>query len=51
MLRAFLEFCYIAHHDVIDTKSLAELEEALDQFHQYRTIFMECGVHKHFNLP
>jgi len=50
-LRAFLEFCYIAHRDVIDTKSLAELEEALDRFHQYRTIFMECGVRKNFNLP
>ena len=50
-LRAFLEFCYIARRDVIDTKSLAELEEALDRFHQYRTIFMECGVRKNFNLP
>jgi hypothetical protein len=50
-LRAFLEFCYIARRDVIDTNSLAELEQALDRFHQYRTIFVETGVRKDFNLP
>ena len=50
-LRAFLEFCYIARRDVIDTKSLAELEQALDRFHQYRTIFIESGVRVGFNLP
>ena len=43
-LCAFLEFCYIARHDVIDTNSLKALAEALDHFHQYRTIFEECGV-------
>ena len=50
-LRAFLEFCYIARRDVIDTQSLTELEQALDRFHQYRTIFMETGVRVGFNLP
>ncbi|KIM70992.1 hypothetical protein PILCRDRAFT_17521 [Piloderma croceum F 1598] len=45
-LRAFLEFCYIARRDVIDTQSLTELEQALDRFHQYRTIFMETGVRR-----
>ena len=50
-LRAFFEFCYIARRDVIDTKSLAELEEALDRFHQCRTIFVETGVCKGFNVP
>jgi hypothetical protein len=50
-LRAFLEFCYIARCDVIDTQSLTELEQALDRFHQYCTIFMETGVRVGFNLP
>jgi hypothetical protein len=50
-LRAFLEFCYIARRDVIDTQSLTELEQALDRFHQYRTIFLETGVRVGFNLP
>jgi hypothetical protein len=50
-LRAFFEFCYIARRDVIDTKSLAELEQALERFHHYRTIFVETGVRKGFNIP
>lgn len=51
-LRAFLEFCYIARRNVLDTKSLAELEDALKRFHKYRVIFEECGVRADgFALP
>jgi hypothetical protein len=51
-IRAFLEFCYIARRNVIDTQSLKELEDALSRFHQYRTIFEDCGVRTEgFNLP
>ena len=50
--RAFLEFCYIARRDILDTKSLSELEDALKRFHAHRKIFQECGVHADgFNLP
>jgi len=49
---AFLEFCYIARHDILDTKSLDELEDALNCYHTHRKIFQECGVHANgFNLP
>ena len=51
-IRAFLEFCYIARRDVIDTQSLRALEEALSRFHRHRVIFEECGVRAEgFNLP
>jgi hypothetical protein len=50
-LRAFLEFCYIARHDVQDTRTLAALEDALVRFHDLRSIFEECGVRDDFNLP
>ena len=51
-LRAFLEFCYIARHDVQDTKTLATLEDALIRFQRFRSIFQECGVRVDgFNLP
>jgi len=43
-LRAFLEFCYIARRNIIDSTSLGELEDALERFHRYRVIFQECGV-------
>ena len=49
---AFLEFCYIARRDTLDTKSLSELEDALKRYHVHRKIFQECGVRADgFNLP
>jgi len=51
-LRAFLEFCYIAHQNVLDTQSLAARLDALEHFHKYRVIFTECGVRTdNFMLP
>jgi hypothetical protein len=50
--RAFLEFCYIARHDVITEQTLAQLQDALTRFHQYRTIFEELGIRPDgFALP
>ena len=43
-LQAFQEFCYIAHRNIHDTKSLVALSNALECFHKYRVIFMESGV-------
>jgi hypothetical protein len=51
-LRAFLEFCYIAWSDILDTTSLNLLSDALGQFHEHRNIFKECGVRPDgFSLP
>lgn len=50
-LRAFLDFCYLARRDVVDTQSLAAMQDALDRFHHYRKIFQTCGVRSSFNLP
>ena len=50
--RAFLEFCYIVRHDVITESSLAQLRDALERFHKYRTIFEEIGIRPDgFALP
>src|SRR5712692_7595783 len=43
-VQAFLDFCYIVCRDVLDTTSLQQLDDALDCFHKYWTIFQECGV-------
>ena len=49
---AFKKFSYIARRNVIDTQSLKALQDALLRFHQYRTIFKDCGVRTEgFNLP
>ena len=51
-LQAFLEFCYIARRNVLDTQSVAALSDALERFHKFRAIFTECGIRTdHFTLP
>ena len=50
-IRAFLEFCYIVRRDIVDTKTLDNLDDALKRFHTHRKIFQECGVRIDFNLP
>ena len=41
---AFLEFCYIAQHEVYNTDSLTVLDDALQQFHHYCEIFKTTSV-------
>jgi len=51
-IRAFLEFSYIARHDVHDTHSLTALKDALQRFHHHREIFCTSGIRTNgFNLP
>ena len=51
-IRAFLDFCYIARHDIITEKTLIDLEDALSCFHKYRVIFQDEGVQgQGFSLP
>lgn len=51
-LRAFLDFCYLARRNVLDSQSIKAMEDALERFHKYRVIFQDCGVRVDgFNLP
>ena len=50
-LRSFLDFCYIAHHNVHDMQSLKELDDALQCYHYHHKIFLDTGVWNGFNLP
>jgi len=51
-VRAFLEFCYIAQHNIITERTLVALKDALSHFHEYRVVFQEEGVQeKGFSLP
>jgi hypothetical protein len=54
MVRAFqslLEFCYIAHANVVTDETLAQLGNALRCFHRYHTIFETSGVRFDISLP
>ena len=48
---AFLDFCYIARHDVHGATILTALDDALQQFHHHCKIFQMTGIHIDFNLP
>lgn len=51
-MQAFLEFCYIVRRNIHDETTLSNLEDALDRFHHFRTIFQKCGVRPQgFSLP
>jgi hypothetical protein len=43
-MRAFLDFCYIARRDILDTGSLSALDDALQRFHLHREIFQTSGI-------
>ncbi|KAI6095452.1 hypothetical protein F5141DRAFT_1191309 [Pisolithus sp. B1] len=47
----FLEFCYLAHHNVIMESALKELNDALQQFYHYHEFFKMVGVATTFSLP
>jgi len=51
-LNTFLDFCYIAHQNVLTEDSLNALDTALRRFHNYREIFRVSGVCPDgFSLP
>ena len=50
-LHAFLEFCYLARHNIHNRKSLDQMDEALQRYHHYRKVFLATGVQTGFNLP
>ncbi|KAJ7195098.1 hypothetical protein GGX14DRAFT_377389 [Mycena pura] len=50
----FMDFCYLVRRNAISTPDLISIKNALDRFHyfhQFRTIFMECGVRTNISLP
>lgn len=51
-ISALLDFTYIARRDAHDSHSLLCMEEALERFHNLRTIFEEVGLRlDNFSLP
>jgi hypothetical protein len=52
---AYLDFCYIARMSVLTRATLDRVDDALERFHKYRTIFQQLGVRdpslSGFSLP
>ena len=50
-VRAALDFIYYAHFECHTDSSLDKLQAAWVDFHERKSIFIEHGVRKHFNIP
>ncbi|KAJ6596504.1 hypothetical protein B0H10DRAFT_1828268, partial [Mycena sp. CBHHK59/15] len=50
-VRGILDFVHLSQYPLHSTETLANLEEARQQFHQNKSIFVDLGVREHFNLP
>ena len=49
--RAFTEFCYLVHRNVITDSALNSINDAIERFHRYREVFKTTGVASTFSLP
>ncbi|KAJ6506530.1 hypothetical protein C8R45DRAFT_508629 [Mycena sanguinolenta] len=50
-LAAFMDFCYLVRRNAITADDFPKIQNALDRFHQYRTIFIRTGVRVDISLP
>ncbi|KAI0311688.1 hypothetical protein OF83DRAFT_1177336 [Amylostereum chailletii] len=50
-LRALLDFVYLAQYPCHTSTTLGYLKDALKRFHSNKSIFVELGIHKDFELP
>ena len=51
VVRALLDFVYLAQYPIHTDDTLALLEDALDRFHENKSIFVDLGIRNSFNLP
>ncbi|KAF8056055.1 hypothetical protein FPV67DRAFT_1566591 [Lyophyllum atratum] len=50
-VRAMLDFLYLAQYPIHTDKTLELLEDALEDFHKNKAIFIDLGIRDSFNIP
>ncbi|KAJ7501623.1 hypothetical protein B0H11DRAFT_1908057 [Mycena galericulata] len=50
-VRGLLDFVYLAQYPMHTSETLSHLGNALDRFHDHKSIFVDLGVREDFNLP
>jgi len=48
---AVLDFIYYAHFECHTNSTLKKLKAAWTDFHEKKSIFVDCSVREHFNIP
>ncbi len=51
VVRALLNFITISQYPIHSADSLRQLTDALDIFHENKTIFIDLNIREHFNIP
>ena len=51
VVRALLDFLYLAQLPACTSASLARMEDALSRYHSNKDIFIDLGIQEHFNMP
>ena len=50
-IRGLLDFIYLSQLPIHSTQTLGRLGDALAAFHSNKSIFIDLGIRKHFNIP
>lgn len=50
-VRALMDFAFLAQYPVHTNETLGLLEDALSRFHENKSIFIDLGVRRNFNIP
>ncbi|KIL60574.1 hypothetical protein M378DRAFT_14042 [Amanita muscaria Koide BX008] len=50
-VRAFLDFLFLAQLPLHSTATLRHLRQALDQFHENKSIFLDLDIRENFEIP
>src|SRR6201996_6366065 len=50
-ISAFMDACYIARRNAIDSPSLEIFRRSVETFHQLRAAFVEAGIRTSLSLP
>ena len=51
VVRALLDFLYLAQLPAHTSAGLARMEDALSHYHSNKDVFIDLGIREHFNMP
>ncbi|KAI0078950.1 hypothetical protein K474DRAFT_1593052 [Panus rudis PR-1116 ss-1] len=50
-VRAMLDYLFLCQYPIHSTQTLDLLDDALQRFHESKSIFIDLGIREHFNFP
>ncbi|KAI0047576.1 hypothetical protein FA95DRAFT_1492341, partial [Auriscalpium vulgare] len=50
-VRGILDFIYYAHFESHTEETLASMDRAWEDFHEFKDVFVDEGIRSHFNIP